>query len=102
MKRFLAVILIAALALALCACGAEKKPAPTGDSAGVMAATFEGMADGHTIEVVMGGEAVSLQLEGEALTQAESFEKGDKVYVRYERHDGVLYALAIELAAPAQ
>ncbi|GEM_PF-6038794 len=50
----------------------------------------------------MNEEPISLQLTGDALTQAQSFEKGDEVYVRYERRDGVLYALSIEEAPPAQ
>ncbi len=102
MKRILTGVCIVVLALVLCACGAEKAPTATGNSAGVMAATFKGMPDGHTIEAVVGGKPMTFQLDGEALTQAESFEEGDQVYVRYERRDGVLYAITIELAAPAQ
>ena len=100
MKRMAALCCVALLALGLAACAAPG-PVP-GDSTGVMAADFQGMADSHTVEVTVDGEPVALQLEGDALLQAESFETGDRVYVRYERRDGVLYAQSIELAPPAQ
>jgi hypothetical protein len=97
--------MIAALCLlmtTLCACAKEAPPVPTTDSTGVTAAVFEGMADPHTIEVYVCGKPVAMQLKGDARKQAEGFEKGDEVYIRYERADGVLYALSIEKAPPAQ
>jgi hypothetical protein len=97
MKQIFAAALCL-LAIALCACAKEELP----DSSGMMAAVFEGMADSHTIEAYVGGELVAFQLTGDALAQADSFEKGDEVYIRYERKDGVLYALSIEEAPPAQ
>ncbi len=72
------------------------------DSSGMMAAEYVGMEDAHTIEVYVGEEPVSLQLSGDALEQAQGFDEGDSVYIRYERRDGVLYALSIEAAPPAQ
>ena len=101
MKRLIAAALCL-LMMGLCACAKEAPPVPTTDSKGVMAAVFEGMADPHTIEVYVSGKPVAMQLAGDAFEQAESFEKGDEVYIRYERKDGVLYALSIELAPPAQ
>ena len=102
MKRFAAVICILALMALICACAKEAPPIPTIDSKGVVVAVFEGMADPHTIEVYVSGEPVAMQLTGDALTQAENFDKGDEVYIRYERKDGVLYAMNIEKAPPAQ
>ena len=99
MKRVL-IVMIFLIALLLAAC-AEPEPVPT-DSEGRMAAEFVGMADSHTIEVMVNGEPVTLQLEGDARDQAPDFEEGDKVYIRYERREGVLYAQSIELAPPAQ
>ena len=101
MKRLIAAALCLLIA-ALCACAKEAPPVPTTDSTGVMAAVFEGMADPHTIEVYVCGKPVALQLAGDAFEQAEDFETGDEVYIRYERRDGVLYALSIERASPAQ
>lgn len=100
MKRIIAVVMCL-LALGLASC-AQEPPAPSPDSEGVMLAVFEGMADPHTIEVYVDGEPVALQLEGEALNQAGSFEKGDEVYIHYERRDGVLYAYDIEEVSSAQ
>ena len=100
MKRLIALMLCL-LMLGLAACAEQKLP-PSEDSAGVMVAVFAGMADGHTIEVYVNDKPVTLQLEGDALTQAEGFEEGDEVYIRYEQRDGVMYALTIELAPPAQ
>lgn len=97
MKRILAAA-VCVLMMGLCACAKEELP----DSAGIMAAEYVGMADSHTIEVYVGDEPVAFQLSGDALEQAPGFEEGDRVYIRYERREGVLYALSIEAAPPAQ
>jgi len=97
MKRLITVMTVLAI-LCLAACIA---PVPE-DSEGMIAAEFVGLADSHTIEVYVEGEPVALQLEGDAREQAQDFETGDQVYIRYERRDGVLYAQSIEFAPPAQ
>jgi len=99
MMKCWTVAMVLLLALLLAACAA---PASATDSEGMMAAEFVGMADSHTIEVMVDGKPVALQLEGDARDQAPDFDEGDKVYIRYERRDGVLYAQSIELAPPAQ
>jgi hypothetical protein len=96
MKRLVAMIFLTIMCLAACTA-----PVPE-DSKGMLAAEFVGLADSHTIEVTADGGALTLQLEGDAREQAQDFEKGDAVYIRYERRDGVLYAQSIELAPPAQ
>ncbi len=99
MKRWTAAAAVLLLALLLAACAAQTLAE---DSKGMMAAEFVGMADMHTIEVTLDGKPVALQLEGDAREQALAFDEGDKVYIRYERRDGVLYAQSIESAPPAQ
>lgn len=48
-----------------------------------MNATYVGLADAHTMEVMRDGTPISFQLKGDALTQVNSIKEGDLVVIVY-------------------
>lgn len=93
----------AILAMGLAACGGGKSaetPSPSASpSAPVASETpaetvkratgeFVGLADGHTVEIITGGEPVSYQFDSALLLDTmEGFQKGDPVSFEYEIRD---------------